>query len=154
MQKLAIEIFVSLLAFNIKLVPVWVTRESEIIQWADSGSRDFRSDDYSLDPVSFDLLKATFGVFTVDSMANSANSVCEKFYCKFSSVGTSGVNFFAQTLNMVDFYYCFPPVRRSVDALRHFSSFKASGVLVIPVWPRSSFFAILASSGRDGFPYT
>ena len=119
LQKLAIEIFLSLLAFNIKLVPVWVTRDSQIIQWADSGSRDFRSDDYSLDPVSFELLKATFGVFTVDSMANSANSVCGKFYSRFSSVGTSGVNFFAQTLTMVDFYYCFPPVLKSVDTF-HF----------------------------------
>ena len=148
LQKLAMEIFLSLSDFNIKLLPVWVSRDSEIIQWADSGSRDFRSDDYSLDPVSFELLKATFGVFTVDSMANSANSVCEKFYSRFSSVGSSGVNFFAQTLNMVDFFYCFPPVKQSVNALRHFSYFKASGVLVIPVWPRSSFFSWFFPDGN------
>ena len=110
LQKLAMEIFLSLSDFNIKLLPVWVSRDSEIIQWADSGSRD---------PVSFELLKATFGVFTVDSMANSANSVCEKFYSRFSSVGSSAVNFFAQTLNMVDFFYCFPPVKQSVNALVH-----------------------------------
>ena len=63
-------------------------------------------------------------------------------------MGSSGVNFFAQTLNMVDFYYCFPPVKKSVDALRHLSFFKASGVLVIPVWPRSSFFGWFFPDGN------
>ena len=140
LQSLAIDIFLSLVAYNIKLVPVWVTRDSEIIQWADSGSRDFRSDDYSLDSESFKKLESIFGRFTVDSMANAANCVCRKFFSRYSSVGTSGVNFFAQQLTLEDYYYCFPPVKRCVDALRHFSSFEASGVMVIPVWPRASYF--------------
>jgi hypothetical protein len=137
LQKLAVEIFLALAEFHIKLVPVWVSRDNEIIEWADQGSRDFRSDDYSLDPVTLQFLKATFGNFTLDTMANAANCICPKFYSRFSSVGTFGVNFFAQTLNRREYYYCFPPVRRSVDALRHFASFHAKGVLIIPVWPKA-----------------
>ena len=50
-------IFLALRKHNIVLAPVWITRESEIIRWADSGSRDFRSDDYSLDLVSFQSIE-------------------------------------------------------------------------------------------------
>ena len=53
LQKLAMSIFLALRKHNIVLNPIWISRESEVIQWVDSGSRDFRSDDYSLDPVSF-----------------------------------------------------------------------------------------------------
>ena len=51
-------IFLALRKHKIVLNPVWISRESEIIQWADSGSRDFISDDYSLDPVSFQSLES------------------------------------------------------------------------------------------------
>ena len=47
-----------------------MSRDSEIIQWADSGSKDFRSDDYSLDPATFELLESTFGKFTTDAFAS------------------------------------------------------------------------------------
>ena len=89
MQALALAIFLSLRKYNITLIPIWVSREHEIITWADLGSRDFCSDDYSLDPVTFTSLESTYGKFTVDAMANSANSVCDKFFSRYSSPGTS-----------------------------------------------------------------
>ena len=140
LQKLSLEIFLSLRKFRILLVPIWVSRENEIISWADWGSRDFRSDDYSLDPVTLTALFQKFGKFTVDCMANSANAVCSKFYSRYSSPGSSGVNFFAQTLYQKDHYYCFPPVRKAVDAILHLEKFRVSGILVIPIWPRSQIF--------------
>ena len=140
LQKLSLEIFLSLRKFRILLVPIWVSRENEIISWADWGSRDFRSDDYSLDPVTLTALFEKFGKFTVDCMANSANAVCSKFYSRYSSPGTFGVNFFAQTLYQKDHHYCFPPVRKAVDAILHLEKFRVSGILVIPIWPRSQIF--------------
>jgi hypothetical protein len=141
LQKLALEVFLSLRKFHILLVPVWVSREDEIISWADWGSRDFRSDDYSLDPVTLNSLKGKFETFTVDCMASSSNAICSKFFSRYSSPGTSGVNFFAQTLLQKDFHFCFPPVRKAVDALLHLEKFKVSGILVVPVWPRSQIFS-------------
>jgi hypothetical protein len=85
LQALALAIFLSLRQYGITLVPIWVSRENEIITWADAGSRYFRSDDYSLDPVSFASLESTSGKFTVDAMANSPNSVCDKFYSRYFS---------------------------------------------------------------------
>ena len=74
-------------------------------------------------------------------MANSANAVCSKFFSRYSSPGSSGVNFFAQTLSQDDYFFCFPPVRKAVDAILHLATFKVSGILVIPVWPRSQIFS-------------
>jgi hypothetical protein len=86
-------------------------------------------------------LSGKFGKFSVDCMANSANAICSKFYSRYSSPGTSGVNFFAQTLSQQDYHYCFPPVRKAVDAILHLEKFKVSGILVIPIWPRSQIFS-------------
>ena len=49
LQKLALDIFLALRKFNITLIPIWVSRENELISRADKGPRDFKSDDYSLD---------------------------------------------------------------------------------------------------------
>jgi hypothetical protein len=141
LQTLALDIFLSLRKFNIVLVPIWVSRENELISWADQGSRDFRSDDYSLDPVTVSTLESKFGKFSVDCMANSATAICRKFFSRYSSPGTSGIDFFAQILSQEEFYFCFPPVRRAVDAIKHLALCKVSGILVIPVWPRSQIFS-------------
>ena len=63
------------------------------------------------------------------------------FLSRYSSPRTSGIDFFEQTLCQKDYYFCFPPVRRAVDAIQHLALFKVSGILVIPVWPRSQIFS-------------
>ena len=60
LQALAMEVFMSLRKYRITLCPVWISRDSEIMQWADSGSKDFHSNDNSLDPVSFQSLETRF----------------------------------------------------------------------------------------------
>ena len=78
-QALALEVFMSLRKYNITLCPVWVSQDSAIIQWADSGSKDFHSDDYSLDPVSFQSLETRFGKFSLDCFASAPNAVFATF---------------------------------------------------------------------------
>jgi hypothetical protein len=108
---------------------------------ADLGSREFCSDNYSIDPVSFSSLESTYGKFTVDAMVTSANTVCSKFYSRYSSPGSSGVKFFAQTLSQKEYFYVFPPLKRAVEVIQHLTRFRCSVVLVIPVWPRSWIFS-------------
>jgi hypothetical protein len=86
-QKLTMYIFLSLRKHNIVLSPVWISRESEIIMWADSGSRDLRSDDHSLDPVSFQFVEQRYGKFLVDCMASAPNATCTKFFLKIFLCG-------------------------------------------------------------------
>ena len=66
LQALSLSVFLTLRKYGITLIPIWKSRDSDIITRADLGSRDFRSDDYSLDPVTFDYLKSKFGPFDVD----------------------------------------------------------------------------------------
>ena len=92
LQSLVMSIFLALIKHSIVLTLVWITRESEIIMWADSGSSNFRSDKYSLDPVSFQSIEHKFGKFTVDCMASAPNTVCRRFFSRYSSSGLFGVN--------------------------------------------------------------
>ena len=74
LQFMAMDVFLSLRKFRIILHPVWISRDSEIIQWAGSGSKDFRSDDFSIDPVCFQSLESKFGKFNVDCFATAPNA--------------------------------------------------------------------------------
>ena len=69
------------------------------------------------------------------------------FFSRYSSPGNSGVNFFAQTLSQEDNFYVFPPVKRAVEAIQHLARFRCSGILVIPVWPRSWIFSYFFPDG-------
>ena len=40
----------------------------------------FKSDDFSLDPVTMNTLSGKFNEFTVDCLAYSAFAICSKFY--------------------------------------------------------------------------
>ena len=63
------------------------------------------------------------------------------FLSRYSSSGSSGVNFFAQILSFEDTYYVFPPVDKAIDAVKHLAKFKSKGVLIISVWARSPWFS-------------
>ena len=147
MQQLSLSVFLTLRKYRITLIPVWMSRDSDIITRADLRSRDFRSYDYSLDPVTFNDLKSRFGPFNVDCMANSANSVATKFFSRYFSIGTSGINFFAQSLRMEENHFCFPPVKRAVDAVYHLEQFRTRGILIIPVRPRSQIYSFVFPDG-------
>ena len=58
LQKLSIDLFLKLRKFKITLIPIWISRDSEIIARADLGSRNFRFYDCSLDPVILNELKS------------------------------------------------------------------------------------------------
>ena len=46
-----------------------------------------------MDPATFKLLVTNFGDFTTDAFATVPNAVCAKSYSRYSSSGSSGVNF-------------------------------------------------------------
>ena len=70
------------------------------------------------------------------------------FLSRYSSLGSSAVNFFAQILSFEENCYVFPPVGRAIDAVKHLARFKSKGVLIIPVWPRSPWFSWFFPDGR------
>ena len=146
LQKLVREIFLSLCLYKIVMVPVWLSREHEVIQYADRWSRDFRYDDFSLTQDCLGNIKH-IPTLTVDSFASAPNTVCLVFFSCFDSVGTSGVDFFNQYLSPSEFYYLCPPILKAVNVVKHMYYHRAKGVLVYPIWPTHISFNFLWPDG-------
>ena len=94
---------------------------------------------------------ATLGVtgksFTVYGFASGSNSKCARFFSKRFTSGTGGVDFFMQELSSEDFFWLFPPVNLLCKTVEHLALFRTSGVLLLSVWPKSSFFSYFFQVG-------
>ena len=110
LHKLVVETVLALRRFNILLEPVWISRDSDIIKYADMGSKDFHKDDIELDFETFQEAVLWFGKFTVDCFASASNAKCKKFFSRRAAPGSSGVDFFMQSLRKDDNHWVFPPV--------------------------------------------
>ena len=147
LHPLIVEVTLKLREFGIKVDPVWLSREEGMIKYADMGSRDFHSDDISLDYFTFQEAERKFGSFTVDGFASSGNAKCSTFFSRRDVPGSAGVDFFMQTLKPSEFYWLFPPISMVCQAIEHLAIHKARGVVLVPVWPRSSFFSYFFPDG-------
>ena len=141
------EVILKLRDYNIEVEPVWVSRDDGIIKFADMGSRDFHADDIMVDMETFGDAEKKFGVFTVDGFASADNAKCGKFFSRLDVPGSSGVDFFMQKLNFFDNHWLFPPIGLLCQMVLHLKNEKVSGVVVLPVWPRSSFFSFFFPDG-------
>ena len=80
-----------------------------------------------------------FGDFDVDTFASAANSKGKRFFSRLDVPGSAGVDFFHQTLDERESNFCFPPPSKLVAALEHFRGQGVAAVMVVPVWPASSY---------------
>ena len=76
------DIFLNLRKFHIRLIPVWLNRENSEIQLADRGSREYRSDDYSLSSSCLAKILSNFPQVSVDAMASSTNAVSRTIFSR------------------------------------------------------------------------
>ena len=72
----------------------------------------------------------------------------QQIFSRHSSPGSSGVNFFAQTLNSSEFFFVFPPVGLAVSAIKHLALFNCKGVLILPVWKKSPWYNFFFPDGH------
>ena len=126
---------------------MWVSRDNNVIELCDRGSREYRSDDYSLDSGCIARILLNFPKVTFDGMASSTNTITRKFYSRFPSLNSCGVDFFSQKLDYSEFFYLFPPVSICVNVARHLASQEAKGILIIPIWPTSVWFNFFFNDG-------
>ena len=148
LQPMIMGAVLKLREYNIEVEPVWVSRDNGIIKFADMGSRDFHADDISVDMETFQEAQEFFGAFTVDCFASAGNAKCERFFSRLDVPRSSGVDFFMQELDGRDNHWIFPPLGKLCQAVIHLKSQKVSGVVVVPVWPRSSFFSFFFPDGK------
>ena len=142
------EIFLSLRKHVFKLVPFWISCENNYIKLADIGSRENRSDDYSLTPDCLKSVLIHFPPITFDAMASSTNTVCQRFYSKLDSLNSCGIDLFCE-----EFYFVFPPVSLAIQILRFLESQKSQGVFIIPLWPTSVWYNSLFFDGTHCFDW-
>ena len=120
LQPLVVETVLALRGAGIVMEAVWRSREDGLIKFADLGSRDFHIDDISLDFKSMGELFEEFGVFDIDCFASGSNTKGLRFFSKFDSPDSSGMDFFHQRLRVIDTHFCFPPTSLLAAAVGHF----------------------------------
>ncbi len=96
---------------NVIVIPVWTPGEHVRLVLADLGSKFSNStDEWAIDRSQLmEIFKKLNFWPTVDAFASQHNKICRTFYSLLLQTGSAGVNFFAQTLNSNDVYFCCPP---------------------------------------------
>ena len=94
---------------------------------------------------SYGYPKCDWQIFSVCGFASGSNSKCARFFPKRFTLGTGGVDFFMQELSSEDFFWLFLPVNLLCKTVEHLALFRTSGVLLLSVWPKSSFFSYFFS---------
>ena len=96
---------------------------------------------------SYGYPKCDWQIFSVCGFASGSNSKCARFFPKRFTLGTGGVDFFMQELSSEDFFWLFLPVNLLCKTVEHLALFRTSGVLLLSVWPKSSFFSYFFQVG-------
>ena len=139
---------------GITIIPVWTPRNHSRIILADLGSKfSLSSDEWGIDRLQ---LLSIFNLFAVspdvDCFASEVNSRCKTFYSKIPQNGSSGINFFSQSLVPNRVYFCCPPVKEIENTIKHLLHFEGIlSLLIIPFWPSAHFWPLL-SSGQKFIP--
>ena len=128
------------------IIPVHIARSDPRIIEADSGSRSYDSDNWSIDNDSFQKLRYWYGHIHWDMFADEENRKTERFFSYGASPGTSGVDAFANDWNLQGMWLS-PPVRFLVPTFRKLLNCKGSGMIIIPEWRTGKFFTLFFPDG-------
>ena len=148
LQPLIMRAVLALREYGVVVDAIWRSRDEGIIRLADVGSRDYHRDDVSLDFDTFSYVVERFGVPDVDCFASSFNKKAPKYFSRLDVVGSSGVDFFLQSLEVEDFHWVFPPPSKLCEAVWHLRVQGVEAAVVVPIWATSSFFTCFWPDGR------
>lgn len=88
---------------NIKIEPIHLLRQDPRNEQADLGSRHQDTDNWSVDPWSFQILEEQMGEpFNTDPFTDCNNKRTENFFLLYYSEGTKGIDAFAQVGEFMD----------------------------------------------------
>lgn len=140
LHDIAINIFSNCIQNQILLEAEWIPRsENEV---ADYFSKMYDYDDWSISDTVFQFFNNKWGPYDVDLFADCNNFKVTKFFSKFWTPGTSGVD--ALVFNWKDFNaWIVPPVCMVPAVINHMLLCRAKGTLVVPKWTSSCFWPLL-----------
>ena len=141
LHTLALRIFEICIKHKILLDIQWVPRSE--VERADFISRIIDTDDWQISNSCFALLENLWGPHKIDCFANHYNHKIDRFFSRFWTPGCAGIDFFVQPLQQENCLVV-PPVCIVSRTLHYLSQQKATGTLVVPFWPSSSFWPVLS----------
>ena len=144
LQSLALSIFNLASQHNIILLPEWLPRSENKIADSISKFRDF--DDWAIDSASFQFIERIWGPHTIDRFASPHNAKLKRFNARFHCKGACGVDAFCQDWSNENNYFC-PPVSLIIRVVKHIFANKITGSLVVPHWPKASFWPLICPDG-------
>jgi ribonuclease HI len=142
LHELALDIFSLCIRNRMSLDIEWVPRDENSI--ADSFSKLFDFDDWSVSENIFQFFNAKWGPYDIDIFADYNNFKVEKFYSKFWCPNTSGVDAFAFDWSSMNCWLV-PPINLVIRTIQHMKLCKCLGTLIVPRWPSSHFWPYLVS---------
>ncbi|PNW69771.1 hypothetical protein CHLRE_21g752997v5 [Chlamydomonas reinhardtii] len=109
----------------------WIPREQN--QIADHLSKLRDSDDWMVNPTQFKRLNKLWGPFDIDLFASHTNHQLPRYYSRFLTPDTSGVDAFRFAWGRR--CWANPPFGIILKVLRHARECKARLCLIVPYWP-------------------
>jgi hypothetical protein len=125
---------------KVELIPIWVGKNRKFTE-----EESYSTDEWGLQEEHFQqLLRELQTQPTIDGFASSINTKCVRFFSKTAQPGSTGIDFFAQGLEVREVYYCCLPVKLAAHCIRKiWSSPGVQAILVLPHWTGASYWLLL-----------
>ena len=152
-HKIALDIYYCARQHDISLEVEWIPRTQN--QKADYLGKIIDFDDRHVKDKYFQAASAYWSTCAIDCFASCENKKVPKFYSKFFSPGTSGVDAFSFNWSG-EFCWLAPPLCLISRVTLHVCISKCRAVLVVPVWPSAHFIIIdyiYVECGKDVFEH-
>ena len=118
---------------------------------ADVGSKlAISTDEWSIDRRTYSKAVRILGLKpTIDAMATTRNSMCERFFSGVPQYRSMGINFFAQTLSAKEVYWICPPPKSVAKVFKHLLAHEddITAYIGFPEWKHSSFWTMIINGG-------
>ena len=139
LNTIAKDIFCLTSAHGTRLSVEWIQPRT-LNQKADYYSKIVDFDDWCASNDYFRAIDSRWGPFTVDCFASYANTKLPRFYSRFCSPNTLGVDARSHSWQSENCWLV-PPVCLVAQVIEHVKLCKCVGALVVPYWPRAIFLA-------------
>ena len=137
------------LLWNLEAVLILHWRPREFLDAADGLSKVIDRHDFSLSVDALELVFQQFGPCLIDAFGSERHHVCDRFFSKFHSLSSSGRDAFCQDWHGHRILWL-PPFTPSClsRVLDKIQCDVASGILIVPYWPRQTWFKRLFGQMR------
>ena len=148
LHQLAMRVFGLCVKNAVQLELEWIPRN--LNTYADELSKIFDYDDWGISERIFNFFNIAWGEFTCDLFADSKNFKVKKYFTRFWSPGSSGVDAFAQ--NWADENcWIVPPPSLICRVLRHLQLCNVFGTMVIPKWKSALYWPLIWNTKSNSF---